>query len=872
MSYFNPKLHKTAALSILLSSLVLPISGNATILSSQASSGGKTVIYKTTFNEVDGTESAVMNWKNPTVEFSFDMADADWTDQLDLFISADPLGRVSSRTPIMVQFNNGKPTPLVTRGQGFDSRIRLDKSKIRPRRNKIKFTYKVPSGEECLLPEHGGWRLNFKESFVVVKARAKSRNFHLREVEDKLSNATTAPRTISLLARGQNTAKLQALAAQGVGLRMKSLPEFQTTKSNSEFEIILGRRDELYGWVTDKKILESTGPRIFVHKGRPMRLVITGDTDAEVIETAGTFATHSLPISTRAKTSLGEMQLQSTFKASQVVIDGTEKISDLGGTYFEEGWGPKAKHIEFNVADPAASSGEILLRLASNKNVNDESRVSVNLNGESLGFTKLDKARKTVAFDIPQGMLQGPDNILTITPDLSMAKVSGCNFNENLPGFYLGDTSKIKIKTPLASPVAELSKMTATGAPFSVNQGKDTLIILPAASSRDYAASLKVLAKLAKTSGGGLTEANYMRSTNYAAITPKKNILFIGPSSSLKGSLRKNAPKGLTSALKGKVITGTGQFVASDDRFASNNELDTLRLYAARQAKTGRIGQGGVAALYPSPLGKGRVMGVITNVPGGSFANAANQVVKPSHWNNLEGSVARWNKSNILMAQTALDIPGFISPSKPNSLSRFSSGISFPEFDIPSFDMSFFSMDDFDVDLAKSRIEDFKVRSLTLLGGRKIGEAIPKVPTQKNRPKKENRQKIKTEVAAVSASKYVMAQSNIVQVSIPNLRRSIINNTPEIKLELRGFSKAIPKSQDTMTLGQKSKSRIKSFIETKPNIIKKTWQKRSIESKKAIQLPGHFAKMTEILLILIFGGLFALLGLSAPNTVSEEKR
>jgi len=174
---------------------------------------------------------------------------------------------------------------------------------------------------------------------------------------------------------------------------------------------------------------------------------------------------------------LSEMQFLSPFDANKTTIDKMAKISDLGGTYFEDGWGPQAKQIKFNIADPKSSQGEILLRLASNKNVDDDSRVSVNLNGHSLGYTKLDKARKSVAFDIPMGSLHGSGNLLTITPELSTKKSSGCSFQQKLPGFYLGQGSRIKIETPQTSPIAELSKLTASGAPFSIEHGKDTVKI-----------------------------------------------------------------------------------------------------------------------------------------------------------------------------------------------------------------------------------------------------------------------------------------------------------------------------------------------------------------------------------------------------------
>ena len=544
------------------------------------------------------------------------------------------------------------------------------------------------------------------------------------------------------------------------------------------------------------------------------------------------------------------------------------------------------------------------IRDRSNKNVDDESRISVNLNGKSLGHTKLNKSRKTVSFNIPEGTLHGADNVLTITPDLNLAKVTGCNFNEKLPGFFLGESSKIKIKTPLASPVAELSKMTATGAPFSVDQGKDTLIVLPAGSSRDYAASLKVLAKLAKTSGGSWTEANYMRSTNYASMPPEKNILFIGPSSSFKGALRKNAPKGLSSALKGQAITGIGR-VASIDKFASNNEFDAIRLTAARQAKTGRIRQGGVAALYASPLADDKVMGVITNVPGSSFANTANHMIKPTHWNSLEGSVARWNKSNVLMAQTAIAIPDFVSAPKLKKInfSDMTSEFSFPEFDMPSLDMSFFSLEDFDTELAKSRIEDFRVKTLTWFSEINIDDMASKMPWTQNEETSAD-EILTPKSAAVTLPNYVPPQSKTVQISVPNLRRSIIDNTAEVQLELRGFSEVKPASATISQKGQLILGNAKSWFENKSAMFKDAWHKRFAKSdvqapkssakvledtkvskegvkslKEIIARPNlnmdaliaRFGQVNEFLLIFIFGGFFLLLGLSAPNTVREEE-
>ena len=855
MSQFKHKTLKTLALCALLGSVMTPIAAAA----AQSGPEGRHAIYKTALSDIDDLGSAVLDWKNQSIEFSFDTNDADWTDGLELLLSADPIGRVSSRTPLLVQFNNGKPVPVVTRGQGFDTRIKLDKAKIRPRRNKIRFTYKTPTGSDCLLPQHGGWNLNFKDSFIVVKARAKSRNLYLRDFEARIQNAATAPRSVAILAKGENTAKLQALAAQGIGMRVNKLPEFKTTKSNSDVEIVLATRDKLYSWVSNKKILNDTGAKIVLDKGRPMRLIITGDTDEEVMATAKVFASHPLPISNRSMSNLGEASLQLPYSARQTVIDGEMKISELGGDYFEEGWGPNAKRLKFNVADPAASSGEILLRLASSKNVSNTSRVSLELNGQSLGFTKLDKIKKTVAFDIPEGTLQGSNNELTITPELSPANDLGCEFSENSPGFYLGTGSKITIQTPENTPVAELSKLTATGAPFSIEHGKDTAVVLPARSSRDYGTSLKVLAKLAKSSGGGLTEADYIRSTNYASLAPKKNILFVGPSYALKGQLRSSAPKGLTAALKGKVLNGTGRFVAENLRFASQDAEATLKLYAARQRQAGRVGQGGVAALYASPLSEGKAVGVITNVPGQSFTHTANQLLQAKHWNSLEGSVARWNKSKVLMAQTGANIPGFALP-KP-ARKDIVSTLKLPSFDMPKMNFEKIQLGDFDVALAKERISNFRTQLLSLIESKNLGTSLPvskklevtkETKTVEPKPVTTEAAKAKLTLPKLSINAFLPPQKNTQEVKISN------------GLKLRGFLDSNLNAKGSALLSAQNKSSLSAMLE-----------KVGIKNLKVPSLKGPASKeqdiqMSVLWLALILSIAFILMGLVTPNNPQKE--
>jgi len=616
---------------------------------------GRTSVYKMPFERIATAKVNVLDWKNPSTTLTFDIPDSDWIDGLELLISADPEGAVSHHMPILVSFNGAKPVPVKGQGSSFDARIRLNKSYVRPNRNQLTFTYMTPAGQDCLKPSNGAWHLDFKHSSIVVKTRAKSRNYQVREVENRLKSSAVAPGTVSLLARGPNALKLQALAAQGVGLRMDNIPDFRLTKGRSDMDIIMGTRHELVGWVTDEDILTDHGPRASVHEGRPMKLVLTGDTQAEVLEMAQAFSRYQLPNTRRNQTSSGEMFVQNRFEDERILIEKRKKISDFPVNYLDDSWGKTPQAMTFDVSDPLSSEGRVLLRINASKKLDKDSRLAVELNGQSLGYTQLDKTRKSVAFDIPVGTLQATENKLTISPDIEIQSTNfQCSADIGLPGFYLGSGSKIEIKKLTRSPATELSRFAASGAPFSNNYGSDTTVVFSGTSSSDKAASMKVLARLAKASGAGWTEAGFKTAYNLNADNKAKNLLVIGPNNKAAKPFLIGAPKSLTTAMTGQATSG--QLIrktAMIERYASADGDAVMRDYAAQQRDYARITRGGVAALYPSSLANGKIVGVITNSPSRSFTASADQLIAPDHWNRLQGSVTRWDKTDVLMAQIA---------------------------------------------------------------------------------------------------------------------------------------------------------------------------------------------------------------------------
>ena len=123
-------------------------------------------------------------------------------------------------------------------------------------------------------------------------------------------------------------------------------------------------------------------------------------------------------------------------------------------------------------------------------------------------------------------------------------------------------------------------------------------------------------------------------------------------------------------------------------------------------------------------------MGIITNTPGRSFSNVAGQLIKPKAWHNLEGSVARWDNSKVLMAQTAMAVPGFVADTpKEIAIGDFKlPEINWPKFDLPKFDKEAFEFGEIDMSTVSAKFEELKSSGAALLSGAKKEKIIaPKV-------------------------------------------------------------------------------------------------------------------------------------------------
>ena len=178
---------------------------------------------------------------------------------------------------------------------------------------------------------------------------------------------------------------------------------------------------------------------------------------------------------------------------------------------------------------------------------------------------------------------------------------------------------------------------------------------------------------LARCGFSGLPRSNLapkLTQANYLTILPKegdrdKNILIIGPNLGNDKFLFSAAPSALKLALKGKVLQmPVTQKLASVDRHASLDASQVFKLTARKTGQSQRLNTGGIASIFPSPYANGKLIGVISSTSPVYFSGAMHAASTINAWNAFQGSVVRWNKNTVLMAQMATPLPASFFPPK----------------------------------------------------------------------------------------------------------------------------------------------------------------------------------------------------------------
>ena len=630
-----------------------------------------------------GFDEQILDWRRPFTTIRFDVPDGNYAKALTLKLSATPQNGVSRSTPLMISLNNSKPVAVHSQGRRFDAEVKLSTLRLRARGNELKITYKTPSGEDCLLASHGSWTLDMARSKITMISRDRSRSYRLDEIEPRLSSALTAPRNVSIVARGNERTTFEALSAQAIGLRVSDIPRISLTAKKAPFTIYVGTRRDLARFNLDApKVMDASGAVMGLTEDRPLKLVLTGDTEAEVLELTKAFARNHVPAVRRTVVSLGEMQLQIPLSPLHLKPGSKTKLHDIGNTEFDFVYRPNPVTLKFATSDTRQGEGEVLLDINRNGSVANNSTLSVDLNGRTLGTTQLNKSRKKVSFTIPAGTLRAGENEMVITPLLE-AKSEGCTGWLDAPGIGLGEKSRLKLGAP--SNQQALSSFASSGGVFAANYGRETQVLLPKSSETDRKSALRVLAMSSKTSGYALSEARFTLAGSDMA--GRKNIIAILPRRDIPKSLTLGAPQAFKDGLVRSTIPLTSEL--SPVLVAGVNEGAAFAL--AAKASQQRVQMGGLAAIYTTPAGQNVV--TFTAAPSVRFAAMADKLVRPAHWQQLSGSVTRWNSRRVLSVQAG----GIQMPVISTANSARSFGLNMPEFNMPSLALPEFEMPKFNL-------------------------------------------------------------------------------------------------------------------------------------------------------------------------------
>ena len=618
-------------------------------------------ISKTSVSELVGNEPAVLNWKTNDIVIPFDLPGTVWVDKVEVLISARPTGELRHRRNLRLRVNGAKPVILKSQGQRFDARVTLEQRHLRQSGNKL-YISGISTTSTCASPNHAGWEIDKDNSMVVFYGRNMTRDLRMRDIASMFNRPSSKTTNLGLKVVGTDNFRNEALITQGITLRTGEIPQLRTAFSGNDIDIVAGVRTDIERYIRRESSRDGTGPQIILDKNRPPRIILTGDSPLEVREAVNAFAKHKLPLTRRVEIRPTEMTLQPILSNQRVNFQKTHKISDAGAIRPASKWVTSPLSFKFDTSYAAQRSGELILRLNSDKTLSELSSLSVELNNRPLGQTNIDARRKTVRLNIPEGYLIGADNNLVITSDLRPDEaIPTCDVARTTPGFNLGIGSKLSLGNRINKNIHDVSNIASKNGPFALS--KNVAVINTATKSSDRLSTLRLMAHMAYLSGSAWTHAEFIEASNGAAVPDTENILIVGPQNRSIEPLLANAPKALRLALNGQKIPNIPeQQAANVIRVAALDKNQAFKLAVSSAQSQAKRYASGLISTFDDPV-NAQTISIITAYQGGSFKTAAQNLIKPEVWNSLSGSVAQWDSSGAHMLQIAQ--PKLLTNSEP---------------------------------------------------------------------------------------------------------------------------------------------------------------------------------------------------------------
>ena len=634
------------------------------ILAHSSFASAATHLSKTTIGELVGNEPTILNWKTNEIIIPFDLPGTVWVDKVELLISAQPTGELRHRRNLELRINDSDPIIFKAQGQRFDARVKLAQKHLRRTGNRL-YLSGISTSSACAGPNHAGWEISKDRSMVVFYGRERARDLSLRDLANLWRQPGSKPSTLGLKVVGADKFRHEALLTQAMTLRSDKIPQLRTAFAGNDVDIVVGLKSDVKPFTRRDigPIGSSTnrGAQIILDKGRPPRIILTGDTPAQVRQSVNAFSKHKLPITRRVQISPIEMSFQPAISNQRVSFEKTHKLADAGSLRPANKWITPPLNFNFDTTYAAQKTGKLILRLNGSESLSADSSLSIALNDRPLGKTQIDALRKTVRLDIPAGYLVGANNKIVMTPDLRPSdSINVCDVAKTPAGFSLGLGSKITIDGDVDTNIHDVSNIAAWNGPFAFS--KKVVIYSTATRETDRLATLRLMGHIAHISRAVWTHAEFMDG-DVSTLPETDNILVVGPSTNSLDPLLTHAPKALRLALSGQKIPHIPEEqVASVLRVAALDANEAFQLAATSARQQAKRFASGLISIYDDPSST-QTISLITTHPGGSFSSAVNNLIKPKIWNGLSGSVAQWDGQAAQMIQTSQ--PKLLTKSEP---------------------------------------------------------------------------------------------------------------------------------------------------------------------------------------------------------------
>jgi len=539
-----------------------------------------------------------LDWRNPNFGYTFHLPPTPGPASLTLKAKPGATPPVPG-SYFLLSINQHPSLSFAPIAEGFTARFDIPASQLQSGRNLIEVSFVSGTKDNCLTVADGGWQLDLQRSrFDLALARPTP---SLIEIEPWLAADIGAPQKIAIRQGELSFAaysEFGALIVQGLGLRMKALP--QIISNEREADLIITAN--LGGASLISMDATSAIPT----------LVFSAFNAYQLSQTVRWFAENRLPKEPHTAP-------VTTWPLEPLPL--VNPLMQLVKNAIEPAWEVSNRPIAIRL--PKAARARLLIDMHRPTQADRTSKLHVLFNGQEIAAPSLWRRVNSVAVDLPA--TQSNAHELAILPKYQPTTPSGscAEADWQTPK----NTTRITLQLASNSVISELDRLAWNGGVVTKAHGQEVQIILPSTPGAALNESWRTLAHIAKIGGQAISRASYGGN-----ILPNKHLLVIAP--------RADLPRQLVQVLPTSFARGAGR--APGDPYPKYKRLQLIESAYAAQGAQIPIGIAG-SAIHSN----GRVWLAFSADDNQELAAALHNLTQTNALDKFNGTVVRWRGGKV---------------------------------------------------------------------------------------------------------------------------------------------------------------------------------------------------------------------------------